>query len=282
MALEATSILGARACAFHRVAGDEMPERLALHSSAEMDETKLKLVADHLATEVVSSRDALAVTDLAERYAGESWFDCEDLQKYLGIPLFDRKEELIGVASLFGAAREFGEEDEWWLRSAARLVADRLAYEKLEAKACELERRSAESETETSASDEADKQSAKSKFSILVVDDDRAVNDLICQYLSIEDYSVEAAFDGQDALRRFKPAKHDVLLTDMAMPLMNGWDLAAALRARSPELHVLLMTGYDSGNWSKSYLQEHGIHALLGKPLNFAGLMETLEGLTAR
>ncbi|MGH9902382.1 MAG: response regulator, partial [Pyrinomonadaceae bacterium] len=114
-------------------------------------------------------------------------------------------------------------------------------------------------------------------LSVLVIDDDQIVNELICEFLTVEGYRVESAFDGLQAMRMFRPAEHDVVMTDVAMPLMNGWELIAALRVRAPELPVVLITGYGSGNWNESYLQKQGVAAVLSKPLDLARMTGILE-----
>ena len=88
--------------------------------------------------------------------------------------------------------------------------------------------------------------------------------------------SPEAAFDGLEAMRKFRPSEHDVILSDVAMPHMNGWELIAALRVRSPELPVILITGYSSGNWNEAYLKKQGIMAVLGKPIDMSKLASYL------
>jgi CheY-like chemotaxis protein len=282
VALEAIVALDVAVCAIHQFTGEKKLEVLAFHKSDELDEAKIKLAATHLATEVASLRDVVALTNLSARHAAGNWLNGTGLQNYLGIPLFNPKKEVIGVAGLFSSAtREFSQEDEWWLRTASQLVADELAYRQLEAKANELER-SLMCKTEVAPDGTINKNGAKSKFSVLVVDDDRAINDLICEFLSLEDYHVEAAFDGLEAISRFRPSEHDVVITDVAMPLMNGWELIAALRVRAPELPVLLMTGYGSGNWNENYLKKQGVHAVFSKPLDLGLLTDTLEGIKAK
>jgi CheY-like chemotaxis protein len=72
-----------------------------------------------------------------------------------------------------------------------------------------------------------------------------------------------------------------VILSDVAMPHMNGWELIAALRVRSPELPVILITGYGSGNWNESYLKKQGVVAVLGKPIDMELLQNHLQRIGA-
>jgi len=281
LALEATVALDVCACVLHQFSTDQKPEVLALHKAEQIDEVKLKLAATRLAVDVSTRREAVALTNLSAHYDGGSWLEGAGIYSYLGVPLFDARKQLIGVAGVFGCAnREFNEEDEWWLSAASQSVADSLAYAQIERKLHELER-ALMGQPEHWSGEISEMQSATSRLSILVVDDHRDVNDVLCEYLSLEGYSVESAFDGLEAMRRFRPAEHDVVITDVAMPLMNGWELIAALHVRAPELPVLLMTGYGSGNWNESYLKKQGVCAVLSKPLDLANLSKILEEIRA-
>ena len=116
---------------------------------------------------------------------------------------------------------------------------------------------------------------------VLVVDDDRQVNDALCDLLTFEGYRVEAAFDGLEAQHKFRPGAYDVVITDVAMPRVNGWELSEWLNARAPRLPVILITGYGPANRDESDLRRRGVAALMHKPLYAARLLSVLEEVTA-
>jgi len=178
------------------------------------------------------------------------------------------------VAAVFaGRNRTLGEDDDWWLRTAGQMVSDSLAFESLT-----LELRALERVLDPSLETTSQSAPVAPKPTILVIDDDRAINDLICELLSMEGYEVEPAFNGVEAIQAFQPAKHALAITDVAMPLMNGWELIAALRVRSPTLPIILISGYQTGEWNPSYLAKQGVSAVLTKPLN----LDTLTSLVAK
>ena len=78
---------------------------------------------------------------------------------------------------------------------------------------------------------------------ILVVDDDEAVCDAVCDALTMLGYATESAHDATDALDRFRPGRYQLVVTDLAMPLINGLELARQLRALEPELPILIFSG---------------------------------------
>ncbi len=109
---------------------------------------------------------------------------------------------------------------------------------------------------------------------VLVVDDNPAVRHLWCDALSLLGYEVTAAADGPDALVRFDAATYDLVLTDLRMPEMSGWQLAAAIRDRA-RIPVVLITGAASEeDWARA--RAHGM-ILLQKPLQLADLRRVVE-----
>ncbi len=77
---------------------------------------------------------------------------------------------------------------------------------------------------------------------ILVVDDDTSIRAAISEILESEGYPVITASDGASALRQIEDARPVLVLLDMRMPGMNGWDVAAALHQRGSTVPILVMT----------------------------------------
>ncbi len=79
-------------------------------------------------------------------------------------------------------------------------------------------------------------------FSILVAEDDKNLNRMICAKLKQEHYSVFPAFDGQEALDIMEREHIDLVISDVMMPRMDGLELTAALRGAKMDLPVLIIT----------------------------------------
>ncbi|HEY7499762.1 MAG TPA: response regulator [Vicinamibacterales bacterium] len=88
---------------------------------------------------------------------------------------------------------------------------------------------------------------SKGNAHILVVDDDIGVRRLASAILRANGYLVTCAANGTDALEHIERGAErlDLVLTDVVLPGINGWDLAAAIRARHPNVRVVLMSGYE-------------------------------------
>jgi PAS domain S-box-containing protein len=79
---------------------------------------------------------------------------------------------------------------------------------------------------------------------ILVVDDDMGICRSLQEMLAAEGCVVETASDGAEGLRRIESADFDVILTDVVMPEMDGYELYSIVRERYPNLPVLMMTAF--------------------------------------
>ena len=111
---------------------------------------------------------------------------------------------------------------------------------------------------------------------VLVVDDEPELRNVARRMLEEAGYDVLEAPDGQAALQLVNGAHApvDVVLTDIRMPIMNGWQLAEALTSRQPPVPVVLMSGFGSGAEAAFYPAVN----FLGKP--FSG--DALLGLVRR
>ncbi len=78
---------------------------------------------------------------------------------------------------------------------------------------------------------------------LLVIDDDPTVRSLLRDLLGALDYAVDEAPGGAEGLAQFRRDSYDLVLTDLAMPGMSGWEVAEAVRSASPGAPVILVTG---------------------------------------
>jgi CheY-like chemotaxis protein len=104
----------------------------------------------------------------------------------------------------------------------------------------------AETAVEASEAAPATAASTSSAETILVVEDDDEVRALVVEILRTNGYTVLAAADGPKALHfaARHPGPIHLLLTDIVMPYLNGWELAQQVRVVRSETKMLFMTGY--------------------------------------
>ncbi|MGZ8782364.1 MAG: hybrid sensor histidine kinase/response regulator, partial [Gaiellaceae bacterium] len=115
---------------------------------------------------------------------------------------------------------------------------------------------------------------------ILVVEDEDVIRGLVGQVLRGEGYEVLLAADGDEAVDLAGRHRIDVLLTDLTMPGIGGHQLAKLLRAETPELKVMFMSGFtEGGDFSPGALPP--ATAFLEKPFTFTMLREQVLELVS-
>ena len=80
---------------------------------------------------------------------------------------------------------------------------------------------------------------------ILVCEDEKDLNRFVCLSLRNAGYEAVAAFDGEEALSKLDEEQFDLILTDIMMPKMDGYELCENVRAFSKELPIIFMTAKD-------------------------------------
>ncbi len=112
---------------------------------------------------------------------------------------------------------------------------------------------------------------------ILVIEDDNSVRDMIVELLSDEGYLVVAAADGLEALQLVEGARPCVLLLDMMMPGMDGASFISAYHALpGPHASIVIMSASGQSG-SDEWLQEIGADALVAKPFDVAQLLHIVS-----
>jgi|CXWL01.1.fsa_nt_gi EAL domain-containing protein (putative c-di-GMP-specific phosphodiesterase class I) len=118
-----------------------------------------------------------------------------------------------------------------------------------------------------------------SKGHILVVDDHTALRHAYARILSAAGYSVTEAADGNDACKALEKSSFEVILTDIAMPGMNGVQLLRAVRERDLDVPVLLVTANPTID-SAVQAVEYGALRYLLKPVERTDLLEAVDRAT--
>jgi DNA-binding response OmpR family regulator len=104
---------------------------------------------------------------------------------------------------------------------------------------------------------------------VLIVDDEAVIADTRAMILELSGVSAMVAYDGKSALEIARTAPPDLLLTDVAMPGMNGMDLAIAIRKIFPNCGILLFSGQASSADLLNAAREAGQEfTILTKPLH--------------
>ena len=113
------------------------------------------------------------------------------------------------------------------------------------------------------------------KTSILVVDDDRKVRSFCREVLELQDFLVEEAENGAQALKILKKTSFSLILSDIMMPDISGLDLASKVVDEYPDTFVILITGHGSIDLAKDAIQR-GAFDFITKPFKIEELNQTV------
>lgn len=125
----------------------------------------------------------------------------------------------------------------------------------------------------------------RSDCPIVVADDDPSILGVVCEALVLDGFPVMPASNGQEALTSIV-ALHDrcadcppVVFLDMRMPVMTGWDVAAALRRQAIDVPIIVMTAAQN---ARAWAAEIHAHGVLAKPFDLDDLFRELERILTR
>ncbi|WP_256078207.1 Hpt domain-containing protein [Massilia sp. YIM B04103] len=115
---------------------------------------------------------------------------------------------------------------------------------------------------------------------VMVVDDSLTVRKVTQRLLEREGYQVVLAKDGVDALEQMQELRPDMMLVDIEMPRMDGFDLTRNVRgdARTRDIPIIMITSR-SADKHRNYAMELGVNAYFGKPYQEAVLLSAIAGL---
>ena len=113
---------------------------------------------------------------------------------------------------------------------------------------------------------------------LLVVDDEEEARSLLRIMLTKKDHFVELAASGVEGLEKIRTQPFDAIVTDRAMPQMNGEEFAVAAKKAAPGTPILMLTGFGGITITNANKPE-GVDIVVGKPVTSRELCELLDTL---
>jgi DNA-binding NtrC family response regulator len=111
---------------------------------------------------------------------------------------------------------------------------------------------------------------------ILLAEDDDSVRSFVTRALTLEGHEVVQAVDGALALEALQNDSFDLLLTDIAMPVMDGIQLALNVARDYPGLRVLMMSGY-ADERHRAHNLKSLVHEVVAKPFSLDDIVKAVE-----
>ena len=115
---------------------------------------------------------------------------------------------------------------------------------------------------------------------ILLIEDDRNISELLQLYLEKEGYAVITAANGREGLDKFHSNTPDLILLDVMMPVMNGWDTCRAIRAES-QVPIIMLTAKSETD-DKVMGLKAGADDYITKPFEMKEVLARIEAILRR
>jgi CheY-like chemotaxis protein len=113
-------------------------------------------------------------------------------------------------------------------------------------------------------------------FRVLVADDDFAIKVLVTAMLEVLDCLVDRVENGAEALERMATKHYDLVLTDLYMPVMDGYRLSREIRSQWPNTKIVIMTGSSEDN-IQSMVAAGRVDAWLLKPFGLGEIRKLMD-----
>ncbi|MGE7912183.1 response regulator transcription factor [Lysinibacillus xylanilyticus] len=117
-------------------------------------------------------------------------------------------------------------------------------------------------------------------YRILVIEDDQEIQELIKQFLMVQQYTVEVASDGLEGMKQFNKQSFDLILLDVMMPNLNGFEVAKMIRSQSNVPVIMLTALEEEQDQVKGF--DLGIDDYITKPFSFHVLIRRVEAVLRR
>ena len=117
-------------------------------------------------------------------------------------------------------------------------------------------------------------------ISVLIVEDDHNIAELLQMYLEKEGYSVTVAGDGGQGLAKFRNIQPDLVLLDIMMPIMDGWAVCRAIRSES-QVPVIMLTAKGETEDKITGLR-YGADDYITKPFEMREVLARIEAVLRR
>jgi len=117
------------------------------------------------------------------------------------------------------------------------------------------------------------------KLKILYVEDEIVLRDITVKSLNTIVKEIIVADNGKEGLDKFNNQNFDLIITDLAMPIMNGIEMIQNIRKSNKKIPILVTTAFGSQNSEVSKLSKIGMSAYIMKPVDVMKLVQTIDKL---
>jgi len=136
----------------------------------------------------------------------------------------------------------------------------------------------------TQEAEQQDRTEIQQSLRVLIIDDQEAIVAMLEQLFVRRGHSVITALSGEEGIEQFKRSPVDVVISDLSMPSMTGWDVGKSLQDVCRDMGIprplfIILTGWGKQPDETERSAESGIDGIVEKPVNYERLMEKIREL---
>ncbi len=113
---------------------------------------------------------------------------------------------------------------------------------------------------------------------VLIVDDQPELLGVLKEILTSEQFAVETAANGKIALDMIRKQSYDLMISDIGMPVMDGWQLVEASKQYRPEMMIILISSWKNEDTEKRQRQS-SVSTIIHKPFRVTELFDEIKRL---
>jgi len=117
---------------------------------------------------------------------------------------------------------------------------------------------------------------------IMVVDNEPDIVDLTRTVLELGGYQVIPSYSGEECLRKLEKEKVDLVLLDIMMPGMSGWDVFNRIKKKNTDIRVAFMSVLEISEKRKQVLLDEGLADYIMKPFDKEGLLKRVDKILGK
>lgn len=113
--------------------------------------------------------------------------------------------------------------------------------------------------------------------SLLLVDDERDTNDALKMFLELKGFTVRVAYSGQEGVAAVRETVPDLVLLDLQMPGMDGWQALKQMKQLAPHVRVVIVTGSVPDRGLEELALQEGAIGIITKPIQVDELTPKIQ-----
>ena len=115
---------------------------------------------------------------------------------------------------------------------------------------------------------------------VLVVEDDGNIRRVMKELLTLDGHEASLAADGECALKKLQSESFDLMITDLGLPGITGWELAKASKRYQTGMPIIAISSWQ-GKEAEAKIGEYGIDVMIWKPFRFDQILDAITALCA-